>query len=201
MPAIRTPLSFTKTIIAAFFPSYFIEDKTKISWMYPLSDAFTFLLAESGYFHIQATKPDTIGIALSNNPVGLAAYILEKVSTATNPNYRQLADGGFEKSFSMDALLDNVMIYYLTNCITTSVRIYKEGLSPFDSIMGRVAVTVPSGFAHFRHEIQHHFKFLLGERFKNIVHDSYFDEGGHFPALEMPKVLYQDILEFVNKTL
>ena len=59
---IRTPLTFIKTTIASFFPSYFIEEKKYISWMYPFGKQFSFLMQETGYFHEQATKPDTIGI-------------------------------------------------------------------------------------------------------------------------------------------
>lgn len=168
--------------------------------MFPLSSQFSFLLQETGYFHLQATKPDTIGIALSNNPIGLAAYILEKFSTATNPNYRELADGGFGNDFKIDALLDNIMIYYLSNSAVTAARIYKEVLNKaYD--MDRVAVEIPTGCAHFRYEIQHQFNFLTKERFKKIIHNSYFDHGGHFAALQLPEVLYQDIVEFVQKTL
>ena len=58
---IRTPLAMIKTAIASFFPSYFIEERY-ISWMYPFSGEFSFWLEESGYFHLQATKPDTIGV-------------------------------------------------------------------------------------------------------------------------------------------
>ena len=61
MCQIRTPLSIIKTIIASFYPSYFIEDKY-ISWMYPQLPKLKFIMQESGYFHLQATKPDTIGI-------------------------------------------------------------------------------------------------------------------------------------------
>ena len=136
---------------------------------------------------------------MSNNPVGLAAWILEKFSTATNPDYRQLADGGLEKDFSLDALLDNVMIYYLTNSATTSARIYKEAMTKVYPI-DRVAVWPPTGCARFRHEIQHQFNFLTQERFKNIVHNGYYENGGHFAALQLPKVLHQDFIEFVRKT-
>lgn len=59
---IRTPLSMIKTFIASFFPSYFIEEKKYIKWMYPFANEFKFLMQETGYFHEQATKPDTIGI-------------------------------------------------------------------------------------------------------------------------------------------
>jgi len=197
---IFTALSSIKTFIASFYPSYFIEDSRYIKWMFPFAPQFGFLMQETGYFHIQGTKPDTVGIALSNNPVGLAAWILEKFSTGTNRNYRQLMDGGLEKDFSLDALLDNVMIYYLTNCITTAVRLYKETFNrQYD--MYRVAVDVPTGCAHFKYEMQHQFKFLLKERYKNIVHVSHFDNGGHFAALQLPKVLHQDLVEFVLKTL
>ena len=60
MAQIRTPLSTIRTIIASFYPSYFIEKKY-VSWMYPQIPKLKTLIAESGYFHIQATKPDTIG--------------------------------------------------------------------------------------------------------------------------------------------
>lgn len=137
---------------------------------------------------------------MSNNPAGLAAWILEKFSTATNAEYRNLDDGGFEKDFSLDALLDNIMIYYLSNSATTAARIYKEAFNktyPVD----RVAVEVPTGCAHFKNEIQHYFDFLTKERFKKIVHNSYFEHGGHFAALQLPKVLHQDFVDFVKKTI
>lgn len=138
--------------------------------------------------------------ALQNNPAGLAAYILEKFSSATNRDYRKLDDGGFEKDFSLDALLDNVMIYYLSNSATTAARIYKESMSKAYP-MDRVTVEVPTGCAHFKHEIQHQFNFLTQERFKKIIHNSYFEHGGHFAALQLPDVLHRDFVEFVKKTL
>ncbi|KAH7715310.1 hydrolasealpha/beta fold family protein [Aphelenchoides avenae] len=59
-------------------------------------------LKELGYFHIQATKPDTVGVGLNDSPIGLMAYILEKFSTWTNPDYLRLSDGGLEKKFTKD---------------------------------------------------------------------------------------------------
>lgn len=135
-----------------------------------------------------------------DSPAGLAAWILEKFSTATNKDYRNLDDGGFEKDFSLDALLDNVMIYYLSNSATTAARIYKEQFNIVYNV-DRVAVTVPTGCAHFKNEIQHYFSFLTSERFKKIVHTSYHEHGGHFAALQLPKILHQDFVEFVKKTI
>uniref|UniRef100_A0A915D758 Uncharacterized protein n=1 Tax=Ditylenchus dipsaci TaxID=166011 RepID=A0A915D758_9BILA len=62
---------------------------------------------ESGYFHLQATKPDTIGVGLNDSPIGLMTYILEKFSTWTDPQYVQLSDGGLEKKFTKDELFDD----------------------------------------------------------------------------------------------
>lgn len=195
-------LANLKTFIASFYPSLFIKEEKLIGWIYPFTPKFFDLLQESGYMHIQATKPDTIGTVLMQNPVGLAAYIIEKFSTWTNPNYRHLADGGLEKYFTLDSLLDNIMIYYLTNSITTSVRIYKESFIE-DNVynMGRVPVLTPSGCAHYRHELMQQPEFILKDKFPNLIHNTLFDDGGHFAAMQLPKVMYEDFIEFVRKTL
>lgn len=66
---------------------------------------------------------------MAASPVGVAGYILEKFSTWTNPDYRFRPDGGLTEKFTLDELLDNVMLYWVTNSLTTSVRIYAENLS------------------------------------------------------------------------
>lgn len=170
--------------------------------MFPQTPHLTGLLQESGYFHIQGTKPDTIGIALQNNPAGLAAYILEKFSTGTNKKYRNQNDGGLEEYFTYDELIDNLMIYYMSGCSTTAGRIYKEYLRSENTVkMNRVAVKVPVGAAYFRHELYPQFPFLIQEKFKNIIHVEYFEEGGHFASIQVPEVLSKEIVTFVGKTL
>lgn len=70
-------LSPIKTTVASFYPSFFIEDEKLEKLVYPFWPNFLdWVLQEAGYMHIQSTKPDTIGTALLNNPVGLAAYIM-----------------------------------------------------------------------------------------------------------------------------
>lgn len=66
-----------------------------------------------------------LGVALNDSPVGLAAYILEKFSGWTDPENKHLSDGGLSK-YNTNELLDNVMIYWLTGSITTSMRLYSE---------------------------------------------------------------------------
>lgn len=66
-----------------------------------------------------------VGVALNDSPVGLAAYILEKFSTWTSTGYKNQPDGGLSK-FNTDELLDNVMVYWVTGSMTTSMRLYSE---------------------------------------------------------------------------
>lgn len=202
MCGIMTPASTFKTIVASYFPSYFIEEEF-IDFYYPFSPKITFLFQESGYMHIQSTKPDTIGSALTDNPIGLAAYIIEKFSTWTNPEYRSLKDGGLEKYFTMDALLDNIMIYYLSNSITTSMRLYSEAFSVHESSlnMDRIPTSVPVACARFKYEITHQFDYILKSKFKNLIQSTHHNDGGHFAAMQLPKVFYKDFIEFIKKTL
>lgn len=74
-----------------------------------------------------------IGVALRDSPVGLAAYILEKFIVGTDPDYRDLDDGGLTRKFTYTDLLDNIMIYWITRSMTTAMRLYKEA-STIDSL-------------------------------------------------------------------
>lgn len=134
-----------KSTIASYFPSKFIDEKY-IDFYSSFTDNFKYLLQETGYMHIQVTKPDTIGTTLMSNPIGLAEYILEKFSTWTNPFYRGLSDGGLKKYFTLDSLLDNIMVYYLTDSITASQRFYLEAFRAQELALqvGRVQTREPS---------------------------------------------------------
>ena len=65
-------------------------------------------------------------LGLMDSPIGLAGYIMEKFSTWTNPNNRQLRDGGLTESYTLDDLLSNVHIYWFTGTIGSSMRLYKS---------------------------------------------------------------------------
>ncbi|KYM76127.1 UPF0663 transmembrane protein C17orf28 like protein [Atta colombica] len=100
--------------------------KSFLSWEKTKKKTGFSILGEFGYFYIQATKPDTVGVGLNDSPAGLAAYIIEKFSTGTNPSYKYRADGGFLEKYTYDELIDNLMIYWISNSITTAMRIYAE---------------------------------------------------------------------------
>lgn len=137
-----------------------------------------------------------------NNPVGLAAYILEKFATWTFPQHRSLPDGGLDSRKDLfDAYFDNIMIYYLSKSITTSFRLYSEGFSlkQREHKLERVPTNVPTGCARFKNDLAHELDWILKDKYTNLVQSTYHKNGGHFAALEVPAVLYKDFIDFVKK--
>uniref|UniRef100_A0A8D8H5G4 Epoxide hydrolase n=2 Tax=Culex pipiens TaxID=7175 RepID=A0A8D8H5G4_CULPI len=196
----NAPIGQLKNVIGSLAPT-FVVDPEHVDYYFPFLDRMKLLLEETGYMHIQATKPDTIGAALTGNPVGLAAYILEKFSTWTNPTYRSLPDGGLEKYFSLDALLDNIMIYYLTDTITTSQRLYSEAFNirELTKDYDRTPTKVPAACCKFRYELFQQTDWALKDHLQNLIQSNHYPDGGHFGALQLPDVLYADIVQFVNR--
>ncbi|XP_053696691.1 juvenile hormone epoxide hydrolase 1-like [Sabethes cyaneus] len=194
------PMATVKTIIGSVAPKFIVGEEY-VSHYYPLTEKFKLMLTETGYMHIQATKPDTIGTALTGNPIGLAAYILEKFSTWTNPAFRDLPDGGLEKYFTLDTLLDNIMIYYLTDSITTSQRLYSEAFNvrELTKDYDRIPAHIPTACAKFRYELFQQTDWALQDHFRNIIQSNHYDNGGHFVAIQFPDILYTDIVQFVNR--
>ncbi|XP_004521978.1 juvenile hormone epoxide hydrolase 1 [Ceratitis capitata] len=192
------PLALFSKAVRAWLPNFSLNLEQR-TFFRNFSEESAYLLEESGYLHLQTTKPDTIGTALTDNPIGLAAYILEKFSTWTNPSFRKLPDGGLTKHFTLDALLDNVMIYYITNSITTSQRIYAEALSETQTHLERVHILTPTGCVRFKWDIMHATDNELKHKYKNLVQSTFYSDGGHFPAMEKPQTLYEDLLAFVKK--
>lgn len=120
-----------KFLIGAYLPSLIFDDPVNdYKKIYPFANQFYY---ESGYMHIQSTKPDTVGAALHDSPVGLAAYILEKFSTWTNSENINKPDGGLTENFTLTELLTNIMIYWINNP-TSSMRFYKEFSNSKNSI-------------------------------------------------------------------
>ncbi|XP_069744060.1 epoxide hydrolase 1-like [Narcine bancroftii] len=189
-------------LLGPYLPSLAGLTEIDVKRMYPYIKRNVYmLLRESGYMHIQGTKPDTLGCALTDSPVGLAAYILEKFSSWTNMGFRDLEDGGLVRKFSLDELLTNVMIYWVTGSITSSMRMYKENLSGNfrDRIDNKVAVRVPVGLAAFPNELMHVPLAWAKQRYHNIVSYSYMSRGGHFAAFEEPELMAEDIMRLVQR--
>lgn len=143
---------------------------------------------ESGYSHLHETRPQTLAYGLNDSPVGLAGWIVEK--------FRAWSDchGEIESVFTKDELLTNIMIYWVTQTINSSTRLYYEMYHQgYESYAGRIEV--PTGVAIFQDEIPVPPR-SLAERLYNIQHWSEMKEGGHFAALEQPQTLVEDIRTF-----
>ncbi|KAG3258008.1 epoxide hydrolase 1, transcript variant X2 [Ictidomys tridecemlineatus] len=200
MAFVARNLSNLTLLLGQRFAGFLGFTERDVELMFPWKDKIFYnITRESGYLHIQATKPDTVGCALNDSPVGLAAYILEKFSTWTNSEFRNLEDGGLERKFSLNDLLTNIMLYWTTKTIVSSQRFYKENLGQgMNQKHERMKVFVPTGFAAFPCEILHVPEKWLKSKFPKLISYSYMAAGGHFAAFEEPKLLAQDIRKFVT---
>ena len=145
--------------------------------------------SEGGYAHIQSTKPQTLSYSLNDSPAGLAAWIVEK--------YRTWSDcgGDIESRFTKDELLTTITIYWVTESIGSSTRLYYESFNKAWNLTKRERIDVPVGVAAFPHENTIPLR-EWAERSYNIQHWTDMPSGGHFAALEEPDRLVQDIRAF-----
>jgi pimeloyl-ACP methyl ester carboxylesterase len=141
---------------------------------------------DSGYSKQQSTRPQTLGYALIDSPVGQLAWILEKFWAWTD------CDGHPENALSRDEMLDNVMLYWLTGSAASSARLYWES---FGKIRGKGRVEVPTGVAAFPKEILRAPRSWC-EAHYNITHWTKMEKGGHFAAFEQPEAFAADVRRF-----
>ncbi|UXI20891.1 propionyl-CoA carboxylase beta chain [Sarcoptes scabiei] len=196
---------FIRMTLGYLFPRlYFGGTDYMRQWskMFPLKEKFDFSLRESGYMHLQATKPDTIGSALIDSPIGLAAYILEKFSTWTDRNQIELDDGGLTSKFTTDELLTNVMIYWLSDNIASSQRFYLENLknTVFLSDFMGIKIKVPVAILEGSKDLLTSPKKFIEPYHSDLVQYNEMD-GGHFLAFERPKSASEDIRKFIKKVI
>jgi pimeloyl-ACP methyl ester carboxylesterase len=148
--------------------------------------------AESDYAREHRNKPQTVAFALYDNPVGAAAWIIEK--------FKVWSDSGtdIETAFTKDQLLTNVMIYLVTDTVGTAIWFYRG--SADDASPARGKITVPTGFAAFPKEMTslEPPKNVL-ERDFNLIHYTKMPRGGHFACLEQPQLLVGDVRDFFRK--
>ena len=143
---------------------------------------------DSGYSQQQATRPQTLAYGLSDSPVGQAAWILEKFWAWTDHDGDPLA------LLDRDALLDNVMLYWLTHSAASSARLYWESFRPGSRNTG--PVSVPTGVAVFPKEIIAPVRRWMAPDFPNIQYWTEMPRGGHFAAFEQPALLIDDVRAF-----
>lgn len=144
---------------------------------------------EGAYISIQATKPQTLAYAFTDSPVGLAAWIIEKFYSWSGCN------GDLQTVFSMDELITNIMIYWLSNSVTSSMRIYYEN---FNTLPPMSKISVPVGMAVFANDVLVPPK-AWAEKSLPIMHWSTIPVGGHFTAMEQPAYFSEDVRKFIRQ--
>ncbi len=145
---------------------------------------------ETGYQWIQGTRPQTLAYALTDSPVGLAAWIVEK--------FRAWSDcgGDPERRFSKDVLLTNVMLYWITGAIGSSFWPYYDRFHTPWPIPDGERVLAPTAYAEFPREIIRPPRSVAERVYGDLRRWTRMPAGGHFAALEEPEALAADLRAF-----
>ncbi|MET4137916.1 epoxide hydrolase family protein [Pedobacter sp. UYP1] len=147
---------------------------------------------EGAYVQIHSTKPLTAAYGLNDSPAGLCAWIIEKFNSWSDNN------GNIENVFTKDELLANVTLYWITQTIHSSMRIYNENSKKPLAFGKNDFIKVPVGFAEFPKELPTPPRAYVEKSF-NIQHWTSMPAGGHFAAAEQPVLLADDLISFFSK--
>lgn len=157
---------------------------------------------ERGYSHQQGTRPQTLGVAMADSPVGVAAWIVEKFGVWADLPRRDDGSPDLWTRFSEAELLCNVMLYVVPGAAVTATWIYQgqreEGA---DKLPAGARVAVPTGVAAFPDPVFIPPPRSYAEKTYNIIQWTPMDKGGHFAAMEEPELLLADLRSFIAKVL
>jgi pimeloyl-ACP methyl ester carboxylesterase len=155
----------------------------------------TFRKSGFGYFLEQATRPQTIGYALLDSPVALAAWILDHDTDSYYKISRAFVDGQPSGNLTRDHILDNITLYWLTGTGASAARSYWEGGRATELAAGQAPppVSLPVGFTQFPGEIFRAPKSWVEKSYPNVTYFSKADKGGHFAAWEEPELFASEV--------
>ena len=153
-------------------------------------------MVENGYRTQQATKPQTLSYAMMDSPVGVAAWIIEKMRS-----WSDIKNNDIESVYSKDTLLSNIMVYLVTKTFNTASWIYYGRREEGGRFLPKedLPLKVPTAVALFPKEYLEWAPRSYVERIYNIQRWTKMPKGGHFAALEQPDLLVKDIVEFSKK--
>jgi len=157
-----------------------------------LGELATWLKEETGYQWIQGTKPQTLAFGLTDSPVGLAAWLVEKFRSWTD------CDGNPENALSRDEMLADISLYWFTGAIGSSFWPYYARMHRPWPIPEGTTVDVPVGYAEFPKEILRPPRALAARTYTDIRRWTVMDKGGHFAALEQPRALAREVRAFFD---
>jgi pimeloyl-ACP methyl ester carboxylesterase len=155
----------------------------------------TFRTSGFGYFLEQGTRPETIGYALLDSPLALAAWILDHDTDSYYKISRAFLDGKPSGNLTQDHILDNITTYWLTGTATSAARSYWEGARAAALSAGQAppVVSLPVGFTTFPGEIFRAPRSWVEKLYPNLIYFNDVDKGGHFAAWEEPVLFSEEI--------
>jgi len=156
----------------------------------------TFSRSGNGYFVEMATRPQTIGYALLDSPVALAAWMIDHDTDAYYKIARAFVDGQPSGNLTRDHVLDNITLYWLTGTGASAARSYWEAYGPDAPAAGREplqATAIPFGFTTFPGEIWRTPRSWVEASYPNVIYFNEVDKGGHFAAWEEPELFASEL--------
>jgi pimeloyl-ACP methyl ester carboxylesterase len=155
----------------------------------------TFRASGFGYFLEQATRPQTIGYALLDSPVALAAWMLDHDTDSYYKISHAFVDGEPAGNLTRDHILDNITVYWLTGTGTSAARSYWESGRATALAAGQAPppVGVPVGFSTFPDEIFRAPRSWVEKGYPNLIYFNEADRGGHFAAWEEPELFSEEM--------
>jgi pimeloyl-ACP methyl ester carboxylesterase len=142
---------------------------------------------QSGYFREQGTRPQTIGYPLADSAAGQALWIYEKFQSWTDNH------GNPEDALSVDAMLDDISLYWFTNSAASSARIYWENTRSGKASLSGGRIELPMAASVFPHEIFCPPKAWAEAVWPNLFYWNEVDKGGHFAAFEQPRLFTEEL--------
>jgi pimeloyl-ACP methyl ester carboxylesterase len=156
----------------------------------------TFQQSGNGYFVEMASRPQTIGYALLDSPVALAAWMVDHDTDAYYKIARAFVDRQPSGNLTPDHILDNITLYWLTGTGASTARSYWEAYGADAPAAGQKplpASSIPFGFTTFPGEIWRTPRSWVEASYPNVVYFNEVDKGGHFAAWEEPELFATEI--------
>ena len=156
----------------------------------------TFQTSGNGYFVEQATRPQTIGYALLDSPISLAAWMIDHDTDAYYKISRAFVDDRPSGNLTRDNILDNITLYWLTGTGASAARSYWEAYGPDAPGAGEALppdVPIPVAFTTFPGEIWRTPRSWVEKSYSNVVYFNEVDRGGHFAAWEEPELFAREL--------
>ncbi len=133
---------------------------------------------------MMTTRPQTIGYSLTDSPVGLAAWLYDKIAEWT------YTGGVPEKVLSRDEMLDNITLYWVTNSAASSARLYWENNT---NNYNAVSISIPAAISVFPGEIYQAPRSWVEQSYHKLIYYNKVENGGHFAAWEQPNLFAREV--------